>query len=800
MKTSTANCHRINIVPGLGLLLLTTLLFFKLPVLIAQPIVQSFSPVTAVTGTQVTISGLQFSTTASANTVYFGAVKAGVVSASATSLVVTVPNGANYSPLCVTVNGLSGYSPLAFIPVFSGGLSIDNTSFRYSQGLVNDYYPHNVSLADLDGDGKTDVLALKYLPSTGDPSYVIPYLNNGSGGAISFASQDISVTGLFSNDMVTADLDGNGKLDVVTTNIASNEVAVLRNTSITGVISFSGRVPIATTEALNYIATGDIDGDGKIDIIGTNSFSGNATILRNQSTPGNISFVQVTPFSVGLNPGMIVLSDLNGDNKPDLAVANELLNTFSLFRNTSTSSSFSFGAPVLVATPDNLEAHNITAGDLDKDGKNDLLFTTADNLGTVGNCWAFRNTGSTGGAISFVNGGMLPNGGSVNNGFCPALSDLNGDGKPDIILGKSGGTFIFQIWQNQSTSGIFSFVVAATFPSNSAYRISTGDLNGDGKPEIATANFVGSDLDIFRNRCDQLAITGINPNTGGEGDSVIISGSNFTSVTAVSFGGTKAASFSVISPTQIKAIIGTGAGGNLVVTGATGIDSLPGFVYDNQPKIDSFKPAMALTTDTILIKGSRFLNASKVTFGEVDATWFSVKDANTILTIPGNGIDGAIKVFTPAGEGSITNPVFRLLHKPVITSFTPTEAFAGEVIYVFGQWLTTPGYLPEVTLGGVTMNVLEVNGNQTMLYGVVGNGATGSVKVSTFGVSDSLAGFTFIPPPLVKSFLPLSAHPADTIVIKGLHFLETANVSFGDSAAAWFQVINDTLIKALPAS
>jgi hypothetical protein len=793
MKTSASVCYH-SIYLSLSLFLL---LFFNLSVLIAQPVVQSFSPATAATGSSIIVSGSQFSATASANTVYFGGVKAAVTAASASSLTVTVPKGANYSPLSVTVNGLTAYSPLAFIPIFSGGFSIDNNSFVYSQGLINDNYPRNVSFADFDGDGKADVLALKNLPSTSDLSFLWLYLNTSSTGNIHLTFQDTKMTGVFSSDMATADFDGDGKIDAVTTNIVDKEIAVLRNTSTLGTISFAGREITPTVESLNYIAVGDIDGDGKVDIIGTNSISGNGTILRNQSTPGNISFVRIMPFSIGLNPGMIVMSDLNGDNKPDLAVANELLNNFSLLRNTSTAGSFSFATAVSVPTPDSREAHYIAAGDLDMDGKNDLVFTTADNLGSVGNCYAFRNTSTVNDAISFINGGILPNGGLTNNAFCPAISDLNGDGKPDIILGKSGSPFVFQVLQNQSTTGVFSFNMSASFTSSSAYRIATGDLDGDSKPEIGTANFTGTYVDIYKNRCGQLAIADINVTSAGTGDTVTISGSNFIGITAVRFGGIAAASFSVVSANQLKAVIGAGASGNIVITGSTGADSIPGFVFDNGPKIDSFKPAMALATDTILIKGSRFLTTSSVTFGDVPATWFSVKDAHTILGIPGNGNTGAIKVTTTFGVATFSTPIFTLLHKPVVSSFSPTAAYTGQYIYIMGQYLTTPGYLPEITLGGVPIQVLEVNGNQTVAYGIVGNGASGSVKVSTFGVADSLGGFTYIPPPFIKSFSPTSAHPADTVTIIGAHFLEITSINFGDSAAGSFTVANDTLIKAV---
>ena len=81
------------------------------------PSITSFSPVSGPVGTTVTITGINFSTTASNNIVFFGAVKATVSAASAASLTVKVPAGATYKPITVTVNQLTGYSLKPFLPL-----------------------------------------------------------------------------------------------------------------------------------------------------------------------------------------------------------------------------------------------------------------------------------------------------------------------------------------------------------------------------------------------------------------------------------------------------------------------------------------------------------------------------------------------------------------------------------------------------------------------------------------------------------------------------------------------------------
>jgi hypothetical protein len=131
--------------------------------LLAQPTITSFAPVAAPAGSSVTITGSNFSTVNTDNVVYFGSVKAAVTAASATSLTVTVPNGATYKPITVTVNNLTAFSPLPFTLTYtSDGAVVGNTYTEQLEFLIA-YRPRYVHLADLDGDGKPDLLSTEIL-------------------------------------------------------------------------------------------------------------------------------------------------------------------------------------------------------------------------------------------------------------------------------------------------------------------------------------------------------------------------------------------------------------------------------------------------------------------------------------------------------------------------------------------------------------------------------------------------------------------------------------------------------------
>jgi hypothetical protein len=117
-------------------------------------------------------------------------------------------------------------------------------------------------------------------------------------------------------------------------------------------------------------------------------------------------------------------------------------------------------------------------------------------------------------------------------------------------------------------------------------------------------------------------IASFTPTSGKTGQVVNIKGTNFIGATAVSFGGTAATAFSVVSDTIINATVGVGATGSITVTKASGTGTLAGFTYLPPPTITSFSPTSAGTGQTVTIKGTNFTGATLVSFGGTAASTF----------------------------------------------------------------------------------------------------------------------------------------------------------------------------------
>lgn len=374
-------------------------------------------------------------------------------------------------------------------------------------------YSRWVTAADFNHDGKTDLAVANGIGhglQTGNAQLTI-LLGNGNGTfhpGGNYASPQVGDEDATINpeDVTTADVNGDGQIDVIVSNYSYNINVYLGN----GDGTFQPARGVTTGEYPRSVTVVDVNGDGKMDLVVANVGinQGGAEFAKEGPQPGSVAVllgngdgtylapIQYTPFEY---PGWAAVGDFNGDNRPDLAVTrvrdghtvNVMLNQPPTPHPIVVGAGAGGSPLVRVYDADgSLRFHflaysarfrggvRVAAGDVNGDGVDDII--TAAGPGGAPHVRVFD------GKTSHEIRGFFAYAPAFTGGVWVAAGDVNNDGYADVITGAGAGggpqVRVFDGKTGAILTGFFAY--APTFTGG--VTVAAGDENGDLKAEIIT--------------------------------------------------------------------------------------------------------------------------------------------------------------------------------------------------------------------------------------------------------------------------------------------------------------------------
>ncbi|MEU9701604.1 FG-GAP-like repeat-containing protein [Streptomyces sp. NPDC047981] len=337
-----------------------------------------------------------------------------------------------------------------------------------------------VAIGDLDDDGTPDLVTAIRGEGVG------VFLGSGGGGfgAVTKYAAPRTASSVFLGSAVIRDLDGDGHKDVISQDSRGN-VALVWLGDGSGALGAGAAVQLNPAPGCDTtgdnpcvvrfptdVAVADFDEDGTPDLATSNANTNNVSVVLGD---GDGTFGTATQFGLsgGAGPQGISAADLDGDGHLDLVTSNSSTGTLSVLLGDGTggfgtASSVSAG----VALPSKLEL-----ADLDQDGTPDAVVVAPGSPGRVALLLGD-------GAGGFAAASVLSAGANLSSA---SVSDLNGDGHADLAVASAGSAEVV-VLEGDGTGAFGTPLAFGLNGGTNPQAAATADLDGDGRPDVVTAN------------------------------------------------------------------------------------------------------------------------------------------------------------------------------------------------------------------------------------------------------------------------------------------------------------------------
>ncbi|MEG4470331.1 FG-GAP-like repeat-containing protein, partial [Microcoleus sp. AT9_B5] len=553
--------------------------------------------------------------------------------------------------------------------------------------------PYSVSIGDINGDGFLDLAVANF--NSGSASIL---LNTTPIGATTptFATQVTFTSGALPSDLSIGDFNGDGKPDLAVANdTSSGSASILLNTTAPGATTptFATQVAFPAGSYPREVSIGDFNGDGRPDLALANSNSNNVSILLNTTPTGATTptFAPKVDFYSGISPRSVSIGDINGDGLPDLAVANFSSNNASILLNTTATGAatptFATQVPFTNTYP-----QSISIGDFNGDGLPDLA--TANSVSNTASI--LLNTTATGAAtptfapkVDFV---------TDSAPYSVSIGDINGDGKPDLATANRNSntaSILLNTTPTNATTPTFAPKLDLA-TGTTALSVSIGDINGDGKPDLAVANRSSDTASILLNTTPKV-----------------------TAVTATTADGSYKAGDTIAITVTFDAAV------NVDTTGGTPQLQLETGTTDRFATYASGSGGTVLTFNYVVQPGD--------TSGDLEylATTALTLNGGTIKETVGTAFDAFLTLPTLASANSLGGSKAIVIDTLAPTIASVTSSTTDGSYNTTGNINVTVNFSEAVTLAGGNMSVALDTGGTVTIAPFTGTSAVGTYTPAT---------------------------------------------------------------------
>ncbi|WP_413807731.1 IPT/TIG domain-containing protein [Streptomyces sp. OE57] len=395
-------------------------------------------------------------------------------------------------------------------------------------------------------------------------------------------------------------------------------------------------------------------------------------------------------------------------------------------------------------TPVTLTGSNFTQATVVRFGPNFALSYTVVSATQI---TAVAPAGSGTVQVTVTTPGGTSNGVAFGYAVAPTLSGISPAMGPAV-----GGTTVTLTGSNLLGATVrFGGVSATSVTVVSATQITAVAPAGSGTVQVTVTTPGGTSNGVAYSYVAVPVVASVSPGQGpvGGGNTVTLTGSGLTGVTAVNFGAAPALSFTVVSATQITAVAPPGAAGpvQITVTGPGGSSNGVTYFYVGVPTLSGAAPAQGPASGgtTVTLTGTNLLGASAVRFGAVSATSFTVVSATRITAVAPPG-SGTVQITAVTPGGTSNGVPYTYVPTPVLTGLSPTQGplDAGTTVTLFGSGLTTTS---SVLFGATPASFTVVSDAWVTAIAPSGPAGPVNVQVITPGGSSNTVVHTRVGPP-----------------------------------------------------